>query len=162
MTSETPKGRLPFEPRQKKKKPLKKPPVAVEQSPAQKTKPANSAFDKNNAQLSAIPKSVSNRMVTRMVVFAGIPTALGLLSFVVFYWIVKNQIFKVPTVAVLLVSMGLFGLGVLGLSYGILSASWDENRPGSWLGWQDFKTNFGRMTSAWGAAREEAKETKGQ
>ena len=159
MTSETPKGRLPFEPRQKKKKPLKKPPVAVESSGAQ-TK--NSTFDKNKAKGSAIPQAVSSRMIARMIVFAGVPTALGLSSFVIFYWVVRNQIFKVPTVAVLLVSMGLFGLGVLGLSYGLLSASWDEDRLGSWLGWQDFKTNFGRMTSAWGQARKEAKEAKGQ
>jgi hypothetical protein len=159
MTSETPKGRLPFEPRQKKKKPLKRPPVTVESNGAQ-TK--NSTFDKKKAKLSPIPQAVSSRMITRMVVFAGVPTALGLLSFVIFYWVVSNQIFKVPTVAVLLVSMGLFGLGVLGLSYGLLSASWDEDRLGSWLGWQDFKTNFGRMTSAWGTTRKEAKEAKGQ
>jgi hypothetical protein len=53
---------------------------------------------------------------------------------------------------VVLVSMGFFGLGVLGLSYGVLSASWDEEIPGTKLGWQEFTTNLGRMTSAWRSA----------
>jgi hypothetical protein len=48
--------------------------------------------------------------------------------------------------------MGFFGLGVLGLSYGVLSASWDEDEPGTKFGWQEFKTNFGRMTAAWRSA----------
>jgi len=52
------------------------------------------------------------------------------------------------------VSMGFFGLGVLGLSYGVLSASWDEEIPGSKLGWREFTTNWGRMTSAWRSARQ--------
>jgi hypothetical protein len=50
----------------------------------------------------------------------------------------------------LLVTLGCFGLGVLGLTYGVLSASWDEDRPGDWLGIAEFQVNFGRMTSAWG------------
>jgi hypothetical protein len=50
--------------------------------------------------------------------------------------------------------MGFFGLGVIGLSYGILSASWDENREGSFWGTEEFATNFGRMITAWRTARE--------
>jgi hypothetical protein len=45
--------------------------------------------------------------------------------------------------------MGFFGLGVLGLTYGVLSASWDEEHPGSTLGWAEFTTNFGRMRETW-------------
>ncbi|MCF3606526.1 PAM68 family protein [Planktothrix agardhii 1033] len=50
--------------------------------------------------------------------------------------------------------MGCFGLSVLGLSYGVLSASWDEEAPGSILGWQEFKLNLGRMQDGWKAARQ--------
>jgi len=54
-----------------------------------------------------------------------------------------------------LVSMGFFGLGVLGLSYGVLSASWDENRVGTLLGWQDFTQNLGRTIAAWRSIKQD-------
>ena len=97
----------------------------------------------------AVPKVVSDRMARRMALLCGVPTALGMATFVVSYLIVNHGWLKLPTVAVVLVSMGFFGLGVLGLSYGVLSASWDEEVSGTKLGWQEFKTNWGRMTSAW-------------
>jgi VIT1/CCC1 family predicted Fe2+/Mn2+ transporter len=97
----------------------------------------------------AIPAVVSQRMGRRMAFFSGIPTGLGVLTFLVSYLIVTQGWFKLPNVAVLLVSMGWFGLGVVGLSYGALSASWDEERVGTRLGSAEFKTNFGRLTEAW-------------
>ncbi|MGK7878393.1 MAG: PAM68 family protein [Xenococcaceae cyanobacterium] len=154
MSSKSPRERLPFEPRQKKKKTPKKNPVLGEKTPEKSKK---SAYEPKNAQLSAIPDAVSKRMVRRMALFCGIPTALGLSSFFVFYWIVSQEWFKLPTAVVLFVSIGFFGLGVLGLSYGILSTSWDENRVGGWWGWEEFKVNFGRMTAAWRSAGKEAR-----
>jgi hypothetical protein len=56
---------------------------------------------------------------------------------------------QLPPIAVLLVNMGLFGLGVLGITYGVLSASWDEEKPGTFLGLDEFSTNWGRMTEVW-------------
>lgn len=34
-----------------------------------------------------------------------------------------------------------FGAGLLGITYGILSASWNENEKGSGLGIEEFKSN---------------------
>jgi ABC-type dipeptide/oligopeptide/nickel transport system permease subunit len=65
-----------------------------------------------------------------------------------------NAWFDLPNIAVVLVSMGFFGLGVLGLTYGVLSSSWDEETPGSLWGFQEFTTNWGRMTAAWRASRQ--------
>lgn len=93
-------------------------------------------------------------MARRMGFFCGIPTACGMLTFVLSYFIVTRNIFELPTVAVLLVSLGFFGLGVLGLSYGALSASWDEERVGTWFGWNDFRTNFRRTVESWRSARQ--------
>jgi hypothetical protein len=146
MSSESSKERLPFEPRQKKKK---TPPKAQASVATKK---------KTETESQAIPEAVSKRMVRRMALFSGIPTALGFCSFFAFYWIVSHQWFKVPTTAVLLTTLGLFGLGVVGLSYGLLSASWDEERVGSWLGREEFALNFGRTIAAWRSARKEAKE----
>ncbi|HAJ61537.1 MAG TPA: DUF3464 domain-containing protein, partial [Cyanobacteria bacterium UBA8543] len=95
---------------------------------------------------------VSKRMVSRMALLCGIPTVLGLSTFFVSYFLIKNIGLKLPNPAVVLVSMGFLGLGVLGLSYGVLSASWDEDLPGTWLGWQEFTTNLGRMRAAWRSA----------
>lgn len=96
-------------------------------------------------------------MVKRMAAFSGIPTALGMSTFVISYFIVSRGIYDLPTYAVLLVSLGFFGLGVAGLSYGALSASWDEETLGSWLGWSEFTTNLGRMSGAWKESRETAR-----
>jgi Photosynthesis affected mutant 68 len=103
-----------------------------------------------------IPAQVSQRMVRRMALFCGIPTALGLASFPTSYFILQQGI-ELPNVAVLLVSLGFLGLGVLGLSYGVLSASWDEEISGSALGWPEFQLNLGRMIEGWKAARDRNK-----
>ena len=165
MASEPKRDRLPFEPQSSKKagKKTSSPPQTAAQNVSRDASPrTNSAYSKEEASLSAIPDIVSKRMVRRMALFSGIPTAMGVASFFIFYWIVSHGWFKVPTSAVALGSMGLFGLGVVGLSYGILSASWDEERIGSWLGWREFSLNFGRMVSAWKAARQEAQAAKGK
>jgi hypothetical protein len=93
---------------------------------------------------SRIPDLVGKRMIARSVVLSGVPTVLGMVVFIGSYFAITHGI-KVPNVVVLLVSMGCLGLGVLGLSYGILSASWEEDRNGTWLGLDEFKLNFGRM-----------------
>ncbi|GAB4275923.1 MAG: hypothetical protein Fur0025_00560 [Oscillatoriaceae cyanobacterium] len=101
----------------------------------------------------AIPEVVSRRMLSRMAVLSGVPTSIGLFSFVIAYAIVSNGLMELPNSLVLLTSLGGFGLGVVGLSYGVLSASWDEEVPGSLLGWSEFTSNFARMRGAWRAAK---------
>ncbi len=173
--------RLPFEPRQKRKKNAKTQPESVptqstpkkdKQAPAsspkrdkqasasspKKDKQALASSPKKDKQASAsresmaIPEVVSKRMIRRMALLSGIPTTLGISTFFVSYFLIANFGLKFPNAVVVLVSMGFFGLGVLGLSYGVLSASWDEDSPGTKLGWQEFTTNLGRMTAAWRSA----------
>jgi hypothetical protein len=83
-----------------------------------------------------------------------VPTSLGILTLIASYLLLTQAGIKLPPVAVLLVNMGFFGLGVLGISYGALSASWDEERTGTLLGWNEFTTNWGRMVSAWRESRQ--------
>jgi len=152
MSTEPSRDRLPFEPRQKRKKPAKTQP---EPEPAPAPSQTDSKKDKQTTtsrESMAVPDVVSKRMVRRMALLCGIPTVLGIATFFVSYLLITNLGVKLPNVAVILVSMGFFGLGVLGLSYGVLSASWDEDIPGTKLGWQEFTTNLGRMTSAWRSA----------
>jgi hypothetical protein len=145
--------RLPFEPRPSRKKTAKEPPETVASPPSQtapkKDKPAKSKPAAEKSESMAVPDVVSKRMVRRMALLCGVPSVLGIATFFVSYFLVTQAGVKLPNVAVVLLSMGFFGLGVLGLSYGVLSASWDEDVPGTKLGWQEFNTNLGRMTSAW-------------
>ncbi|MBD2021241.1 PAM68 family protein [Leptolyngbya sp. FACHB-36] len=141
------KSALPFEPTSNRKKPPKKAPAPVVKE---------SAETASSTERAAMPVAVSRRMARRMGFFCGIPTSLGMLTFIVSYIVVTQQWFKLPNVAVVLVSMGFFGLGVLGLSYGVLSASWDEERVGSWFGWEEFTINFGRLAASWRAARQKS------
>jgi hypothetical protein len=139
------RDRLPFEPGTARKTSDKK---AKPSAPTPIQEAGNSA--KSAASLKgAIPDTVSRRMVRRMALLSGIPTFLGMMTFVASYLVVTRGLFPLPNYAVVAVSMGFFGLGVLGLSYGVLSASWEEETPGSLVGWSEFTTNFGRMTEAW-------------
>ena len=143
MSSESPKERLPFEPAKKTKKKPKTTPEAQVTVAEETKKPSTSKA------AMAIPDVVSKRMIRRMGLFCGIPTAAGISTFIASYLVVSKGWFPLPNSAVVLLSMGFFGLGVLGLSYGVLSASWEEENPGSKLGWEEFTTNFGRMRAAW-------------
>ncbi|MGB3138468.1 MAG: PAM68 family protein [Nodosilinea sp.] len=161
MPSESSRERLPFEPgskgADKKAKETKKVPKAPSQTKrvARSSTAAKKAAAAKTAQGSnTIPKEVSDRMLRRMLAFSGIPTALGVLTFFISYYLVVNRVVELPSYFVLLITLACFGLGVVGLTYGVLSASWDEGRSGNRLGLDEFKVNFGRVTSAWGANSE--------
>jgi hypothetical protein len=144
------RDRLPFEPSKRRKQAEQKAPL---KSPVTSKLQTSSEAPVGSKESMAIPDVVSRRMIRRMALLCGIPTALGISTFFVSYFIVINDLFALPNSAVVLVSMAFFGLGVLGLSYGVLSASWDEESPGSLLGWEEFMTNFGRLTAAWRSPR---------
>ena len=147
------RDRLPFEPTKSKKKPEKK---ASPQPTSKKTEPSTRSQTRPS---SGIPDAVSKRMIKRMAIFCGVPTFLGVSSFFVSYFVVINGLFELPTTAVLFISLGFFGLGVVGLSYGALSTSWDESKPGDLIGFNEFKVNLGRMQQAWKEGRNQSKST---
>ena len=101
-----------------------------------------------------IPPVVANRMARRVAICAAMPTALGMASFLVSYWLVSRQIIDVPPALTLLVSGGFFLLGLLGLSYGLFSSSWLE-APGSFLGFEQIGVNIQRLRNGAVARRSE-------
>lgn len=148
-------NRIPFEPnkRSKKAKEVKKQ-VTAATPPAKKVSSSKANSDKAIASSKSkdslgIPDEVNRRIVRRAALFCGIPTSLGLTTFIVSYVLVSKHIVDLPTSAVVLLSMLFLGIGVVGLSYGAISASWDEGRIGSWWGGDEFKKNFGYLRSAW-------------
>jgi len=171
MAESEPK-RLPFEPKKRKKKQpvsnqgsaesgipqpsssAKAPPVVPKAVKTAKSPNATPGKAPATLQQTRIPDRVSRRMVSRIIIFSGLPTLLGISIFFMSYIVVTRKLLEIPNVAVLLVSIGCFGLGVLGLSYGVLSASWEEEVTGSPLGWQEFRTNLGRFLGAWREFRQ--------
>jgi Photosynthesis affected mutant 68 len=150
MPKEKPRQSVPFEPHTNKQRK----PTAKKGTPIVKPKTASPAMAERGSGY--IPDVVSKRMIRRVLVFCGIPILMGMGIFLGSYWIIINHLFKVPNTVVLLTSMACLGLSVLGLSYGILSACWEEDSSikGSLLGWQEFKVNFGRMADAYRASKQ--------
>lgn len=175
MPSDSERKPLPFEPQKNRKKTESKKSEQKATKAAAKTassnsmkatsapakakpssaQPARRSANRQTLDETRIPDAVGKRMIRRMAVFCGIPTALGVSTFFASYFIVVNGVFDLPNSAVVLVSMACFGLGVVGLSYGVLSASWEEETPGTLLGIGEFKINLGRMTAAWRDARKQ-------
>ena len=95
----------------------------------------------------AIPEAVTNRMARRIAIATGVPTVLGMSTFVISYLLVSRSVLDIPPAVTLVTSGGFFLLGVVGLSYGVLSASW-ENAPGSLLGFEQIGLNVSRLRNS--------------
>ena len=102
---------------------------------------------------SGIPKYVADRMARRIFYTAGIPTLLGMSVFVVSYIIVTKNIAEIPPSSTIAISALFFLLGLAGLSFGILSASWDKD-PGSFFGIENIPMNIQRAKAAFKPATQ--------
>lgn len=100
-----------------------------------------------------IPDAVASRMARRIAIATGIPTLMGMGVFVASYLLVTRGVADIPPGATLVASGACFLLGLLGLSYGVLSASW-EPQPGSWLGAEQIGVNLARLRESIGALRQ--------
>ncbi|MBG1266749.1 PAM68 family protein [Nostoc sp. WHI] len=144
---------LPFEPNKKRQKPPKTQSKLAATQPQESGKQADRKPRYTKEEMT-IPQVVSQRMIRRVAGFCGVPTTLGVSSLIVSYLLAIYSDIQLPPIVVLLVNMGLFCLGVLGITYGVLSASWDEERVGSLLGLGEFSTNWGRMVAVWRETRQ--------
>ena len=104
-----------------------------------------------------IPKYVADRMARRIFFTAGIPTIMGMSVFVVSYIIVTRNIAEIPPSSTIAISALFFLLGLAGLSFGILSASWDKE-PGSFFGIENIPMNIQRAKDAFKPASQNFEE----
>jgi Photosynthesis affected mutant 68 len=116
------------------------------------------------ASATALPAAVSDRILRRVLVCASPGAVLGLLSGPASYLLLQKE--KAANVAAgvdvetfnpaLLYSAGsvLFFLSAVGISYGILSASWD-GAPGSLLGWAEAKNNVAALRERFGWTKKD-------
>ncbi len=117
-------------------------------------------IEKNNSKNSVskkegIPSYVANRMARRIVFTTGIPTLGGMGVFIGSYFLISKGIADISPTLTLVSSAICFLVGLLGLSYGILSASWDFN-PGSFLGFENIKPNINRMKDAFKTSQKDS------
>ncbi|WP_094559542.1 PAM68 family protein [Synechococcus sp. 8F6] len=99
------------------------------------------------ARQQVIPDAVANRMARRIAIGTGIPTLMGMGVFVGSYLLVSREIADIAPGATLAASGACFFLSLLGLSFGVLSASW-EDQPGSLLGTEQIGVNISRLRSS--------------
>jgi len=102
---------------------------------------------KGRAASQVIPDAVANRMARRIALATGLPTLMGMGVFIASYLLVSRHILDIPPSATLLASGACFLLGLVGLSYGVLSASW-EAESGSLLGAEQIGVNMARIRSS--------------
>ena len=103
---------------------------------------------------SGIPDYVANRMARRIAFTTGFPTLSGMGVFIGSYFLISKGIADISPTVTLVSSAICFLIGLLGLSYGILSASWDLN-PGSFLGLENIKPNINRMKDAFKSSKKD-------
>jgi len=117
------------------------PPQSAKDSTVQGNRPGTGR--RRSAQR-AIPDAVANRMARRSAIASGLPTLMGMAVFVGSYLLVTREILEIPPAATLVASGGCFLLGLVGLSYGVFSSSWEE-QPGSLLGSEQIRVNLSRL-----------------
>ncbi|KAL8063839.1 hypothetical protein ABFX02_01G053100 [Erythranthe guttata] len=111
--------------------------------------------DDDDREEDVIPEIVTNRMMSRIGLSVGIPLFVGLLFFPFFYYLKVGLKIDIPTWVPFIVSFVFFGTALLGVSYGIVSASWDPLREGSLLGWNEAKKNWPVFwQSIWGGSNK--------
>ena len=108
---------------------------------------------KPSSSSTGIPKYVADRMARRIFFTAGIPTIMGMSVFIVSYFIVTRNIAEIPPSSTIAISALFFLLGLAGLSFGILSASWDKE-PGSFFGIENIPMNIQRAKAAFKPATQ--------
>jgi hypothetical protein len=121
-------------------------------APKERTKPIGGASAKSTGA-QVIPDVVARRMARRIAIATGIPSVLGMGVIIASYLLVSRGILTIQPVVTLLGSGALFLLGLLGLSYGVISASW-EDACGTVLGLEQIPLNISRIRESVRAMRQ--------
>ncbi|XP_022772228.1 protein PAM68, chloroplastic [Durio zibethinus] len=141
-----------FGPPPKKNKKTKKSKSGNDKDEEEEDDDDDKEFDR---EAGIIPEVVTNRMISRMGFSVGIPLFMGLLFFPFFYYLKVVLKIDVPTWVPFIVSFFFFGTALLGVSYGIVSSSWDPLREGSLMGWNEAQKNWPVFwQSIWGGSRK--------
>ena len=92
-----------------------------------------------------MPEVVSQRMLGRIIPFASIGVFGSFLTFAGFWYANTKLELDLPPQIVAYVTQALLLLSFAGVTYGVMSTSWDEEREGSLLGTENLRRNFELM-----------------
>eukprot|EP00897_Mesotaenium_endlicherianum_P002563 jgi/Mesen1/2334/ME000155S01422 len=129
-------------PPKKVSKPLIQDPSPTGGSRSSSPKSERDEFGSDEEEEGDVPEIVTNRMLQRMLVAVGVPLVMGVGFFPLFYWLKVTQNVEFPEWLPVVVTGSAFGVAGLGISYGVLSTSWDPAREGSLLGWREARANW--------------------
>ena len=111
---------------------------------------------KEDPSLGVIPEKVATRMGKRMLPFVGLPLFGSMLTFVLFWYLARYKDFSIPTVLVAYATSAILIVGLMGITYSVMSASWDADREGSLVGWEEFQINVNNVKEGLQRSRENA------
>ena len=89
-----------------------------------------------------IPQAVFDRILQRILFTVGVPMASGVALLNVYDAVKRGRGVEVASWVQLLTILLSFGTSALGIAYGTLSASWDPDKEGSLLGFDELRTNW--------------------
>jgi len=104
-----------------------------------------------------MPQVVSDRMLSRVVPFAGLPIFLAFVIFAGFYYANTQLELDLPPQIVAYATQACVLLSFAGITWGVMSTSWDEEIEGSFLGFEQVGRNVALMRGDENARREQAK-----
>ncbi|CAJ1958880.1 unnamed protein product [Cylindrotheca closterium] len=107
-------------------------------------------------QATAIPEKVAQRMGSRMLPFVGIPLFGSMAAFVGFWYMATYRDMEFQPALVAASTIVCLGVGLVGITYSIMSTSWDEDREGSFLGTEEFSTNLENIKKGLSRSKENA------
>lgn len=108
-----------------------------------------------------LPEQISNRMLKRLLPFTFVPVLGGIALFGFFLYLAKNTEIDVPPAFVAFSTQVPFLAALAGISYSIMSTSWDPEVEGSFWGFTEFKANvLNLLDSLQKTRREESAKKK--
>jgi hypothetical protein len=110
----------------------------------------------NSPDAAVIPEVVAQRMGKRMLPFVGIPLFGGMGAFVGFWYFATYKNVEFQPALVAFSTIAILAVGLLGITYSVMSASWDEDEEGSFLGTEQFSKNLESIKDGLKRTRENA------
>jgi len=111
---------------------------------------------KESSEGAVIPEKVAQRMGSRMLPFVGIPLFGGMGAFVAFWYMATYRDMEFQPALVAASTIVLLGVSLVGITYSMMSTSWDSDREGSLLGTDEFGKNVNNIKAGLSRSRENA------
>lgn len=121
----------------------------------QKQNGKSNASKRSNDNDEKIPKEIWERIIGRILFYVGAPLVFGVLLLQIFDIVKQQKLLELPFWLPFLTTFITFGASALGAAYGTLSASWDPEKQGSFLGIEEAQKNWVDMWADDGANDEE-------